>query len=268
MTEGTLVGGLLLSSLVAAAFLFVGMRTWRRAAASSYARPMRALAWFWYGLAAATLADAALTVIALLDPSHVQAAYVVMQVRIITTLGALYGLVYHLLFIYLGKGHGRLLAGAYLGLLVLIEWTAHRLGLAGVAADPWRGWYAWSIPATTPEYYASITVLWIPPVVMGALYWRLSSQVEDPAARFRGHLLSVAIIGYFASTYLGFLDFHNAWWGLTQHVLGLVMALMAVWAMQPPAWAQRRWGARAAGLRRATQRQREEAMKERMAMLI
>lgn len=244
VSTGTLAVGLLLFAAVAGAFVHVGRRVRHRADRKERA-PLRAFAWFWLLLAAAVLADGALTGLALAygGSPPAWALHAVLQARIVTTLAALYALMKYLLFIYLGQGRGRWLAPAYLLLWALIEWTAWRLDPAGVDVQAWRGWYAWENSTQTPEYYLSITLLWLPVFFVALLYARLSRYAADDAARFRVRLLGTVVSGYFLATFIGFLDFRAPWWGLLQHVVGLTMASLALLAIDPPGWARRRFGA-------------------------
>lgn len=205
---------------------------------------------FWYGLAANSCALAASGGLALVGAYDRALALTLLLLRLLAICGALFGLVYYLLFLYLGNP--RILwptAAAYGGLYVLLVYVVLARVPTGVAIAEWDVALTYALPLT-PGLNAAIILLLPTPVIGAAIaYGSLLFRVHDPERRYRIALITTALVAWFGIVLLGMAAGNGRLataLPVLARLLGIAGPGLALLAYRPPAAVRAR-------LRRAAQ---------------
>jgi hypothetical protein len=238
------------SFLIAGIYAYVGLRLVRRPAAGDARRASQRFGVFWLGLGAHTALAGALTAAFLVGgPAPLLVAAAAFMACVVIA-AMFWGLMSYLLFLYTGKRIVfRLTTLAYVAQLVPLLLAVAILRPVGAYMEGWIPMIAYANPAGSAlDGIASLTFI-IPPLIASWMYLSLFRRVEDAAARWRIGLVGGSIGLWFLLAVVGrFLDLLP---GDTGAVIGRAIAISAALivlaAYEPPAWAQRRYGARRLG---------------------
>lgn len=234
MSAATLVAGAALDLTTLALYLHAGRLILRRARASP-GQALQGFALFWYAVAVVNALNAVLLLLAAAGAATLPVAFGLWDTRIALALIGFAGLVYYLLYLYVGRAGLRyVVALAYLGIFLLMQvWLIQSRPVAADVQEWWVG-LEHANPAKTPLYYAIVILFFIPPLVSAIAYAFIVRHVHDPAQRRRGRLTAIALAAYFAGLTFGYLDPSVAWWGLAENILGIGAGLVVIAANHDP----------------------------------
>lgn len=206
---------------------------------------MTAFAAFWTSLAGLEAVQAALTVAAWTGLTQYSSAFVLMQAYIVGLFMSSAAIVYYLLYVYTGR-RGLLapvLAFFFVGFLTA-EYVAATFRLTGIVRETWRGWFGFELNLQGPTYMAGLILAYLPPFAAAGAYAYFLRFAVDAGARYRILLVASSMALYYGGSFVVLLDYAWPGWGAVRQVLVIAAAAGVYAALRPPAWAQRRFGAR------------------------
>jgi hypothetical protein len=206
---------------------------------------IRLLALFWYGAGTYALVESLWSFSTFAGVGGLAVGEIVLQLKLLSSIGGFGGLVCYLLAIYTGRARVvALVAVAYVGIyasaLYYYAWRDPVAQEAGI----WGARLVYANPGGGPYWTALVLALFVPPALAALAYASLVRLVRDPAGRYRITVVSLGLLLFFAPMPMGWVTGAFPWWGLAEKLLGLTSALVVVAAFHPPAWARRRFGAR------------------------
>lgn len=233
----TLLAGAALDLAAAGLFAWVALRVRSRPAQSpGAARALGAFAlWWWSAGAIAVLNGAA----------HALAAFGALDLALLATLRlaglvplctGMAGVLAYFAFLLTGR------AGAWKGAALTYGAWFPALVYAFVVSQPtrvvvgvWRVDLAFAAPPP-PAVFAAIVALTVGPPMLAALAsLRLLRTEQDPTRRYRLALVATAIGLWFGALMVARLSPDDAFQFAMRPVLGLGIAVLTVWAYDPPA---------------------------------
>lgn len=251
MSATTLILDATFATAIAALYAWVGVLMLRRPADGQDARLALGLfSVWWFGLALVTALGAARSLLAAAGIVDVPLHQALSVLGVVPLVAALWGLVYYLLYVYLGRRsllwpvtvfHAILLLG-FLYLVVWLQPTAVEVRDFGVGFT-----YARELQGAL----VSVALFGIlgPALLASVGYGSLLFRTTDRTARYRIGMVSGAFLLWFGtsalSSPLGFSTWY--WWPVAARVVGLVSTLLVLAAYVPP-----RPLAKALGIRRVT----------------
>lgn len=160
----------------------------------------------------------------------------VTHARLALLLFAFFGLCYHLLVVYTGRGALFLpLLGFYALTFVLIEtWVAWAHPL-GPQVETWRVAVAFEREPAGPLYGAVVLAVFLPPMLAACSYAMLLRRARSGLQRRRILLTSTAFGLYFIGLIAGYANVAWPTWGLLERVLGVGAGLGVLLAQRDPA---------------------------------
>lgn len=248
-TTLTVAGLLTLAS--ALLYASVGALMLRRPASDADTRLALSLFGVWWiGLAVSSGVGAARSLLAAADVTDLNLHWALSIVSLVAVVVALWGLVYYLLFVYLGKRW--ILAPVtvfHAALLVWFLWLTLALEPTAVKVNTWNVGMDYARPASAGVSTAALVLILAPALVAAFGYGSLFFQTDDRTARYRVAMVAGAFLLWFGSsaiaTPIGWTTWY--WWPLVAQVIALLATLMVLAAYVPP-----RFLARAFGLRSVT----------------
>lgn len=246
MFQPTLLFGALLSLADAGIYFYVGQTLRRRRVVAPEAR----LAWrlfivWWSALAGTTLAGSVLSLLGAFGVTDLPLFLTVTQLNLLAICIALYGLMYYLLYLFIGN---RRVLGPltvfyityYLLLVYFINWRVP----TGVVVGRWTTTLSYQQPPTGPFFALVLIFLVIPQILSGLAYFTLYFRVQEPTQKYRILLVSWSIILWFSSALLASAAglAQQDWWQVASRLIGLAAALTILMAYRPLPWIKRRFG--------------------------
>lgn len=223
----------------AASFLVVGREYLRRPASGEGRLAILAAAVWWWSLAAYLLIQGGLTVHASVADASL-AAFLVARVLTIPLLClSVWGLTYHLVYLFTGKRWtAKLLALLYVGVAVLFYVAGFSPVPRSVTETPWLV----ELEGTGKGrlFVLVYALVGAPPIAASFAYLFLGFRLPDPLQRYRAILVAGSILAYIGSGLVARLASGDALKLVTLTVFGLGAGLAAIAAYRPPAIV-RRW---------------------------
>lgn len=242
----TLLVGAVMSTVAAAAFLYVGARfAWERAEEPSKTGRYAFVTW-WLGVALFVFLWHAVAVYLVLMDVRVLAVFVVLRyLSFFVFTVAVAGLMMYLAYLFSGRSGwvvpvSLFFAAVFVTLLYVVT-TSHPVGLE---VARWRIDLVYDTPLGG-LYYALLALLILPPVVGALFYFSLRFKTQDQYMAFRITLVSWAIVVWGLSSLLARFSEQDWWQVLTRSGIGLVAALMILFAYETPATVRNRLGTQA-----------------------
>lgn len=239
---------LLLSAAVAlvaaAAFVHVGRRIVAREPPAEHRTALHAFAAWWWGNATfALLVGFLLNVLAAFEWTPLRLFVVVRGVAVVVLLGSYCALTYYLAFVLTGRRAALPSSIAlYLGIYAFMLYVFGPLRPVGVDVGPWETTLRYD-PPPDPAAFALLLVMFSLPQVLGALaYLSLVRRLHDPSARYRVVMVSAGLMCWFVSLFASNLLGDPTLQFVARPGMGLLTALVVLWAYEPPRWARERLG--------------------------
>ena len=245
--QPTLLFSALFALVTAGVYIYVGWRLSKRVISSSRAQ----LAWgsftvWWYGLAGTTLITGFQSLLGAVGvtslPLFVTAAYINLLILCL----ALCGLLYYLIYLFMGSSNRLLilLAVFYLLYYVLLVYYVTASTPGDVQVDRWSTTLVYRSRLTGPFFIFLFAALLLPQLIGGFAYFSLYFKVSDLTQKYRVLLVSWSIIIWFLSPFLGLIGglAQHDWWQLVTRFIGLAAASTILIAYLPPRWLKQRYG--------------------------
>lgn len=223
-----------LGASIGAAMLVVGAKLHRRSRLAS----QPALLWFaafWVGVGTYAIAEAGWVFAWLAGVRALPLGLFVLHLKIASTCAGFAGLVLYVLALRgVGKRASSVAAGGYLVILALVETHYSWREPINVAAGEWGLRLGYARASAEPWWTIMLLLMLAPPILAAASYATLLPHAREPEQRMRILLTSGSLLLFFVPTLLAWKAGGWAWWGLTEKLLGLLMAVGVVLAMWPP----------------------------------
>lgn len=230
-------------------YAFVGVLMLRRPAKDADARLALALfAVWWFGLGAFAALDGTRSLLAAAGILDLGPHLAIAIGTTIALVAALWGLVYYLLYVYLGRRWVLVPVTLFhIALVVGVLYLVVSLGPSGVEVSDWAASIAYAEEAGG-ALTTGVTVAILGPALLAAFgYGSLYFQTEDRTARYRVAMVAGAFLLWFGAsalaTPMGISSWY--WWPLVAHMIGIVATLMVIAAYLPPRALARAFGLRA-----------------------
>ncbi|MGQ0536532.1 MAG: hypothetical protein ACT4PT_10715 [Methanobacteriota archaeon] len=244
MSAATLSAGALLALLSATVFVAVGRRAQRERVPLDRRFDQTMFALWWYGLAGSTALGGLVTILALADALTLGLFLIESYLALAIVLVALWGLLYYLIAkVWRPRALGAALVGLYaLNYLViaqaLLSWHA-----VGIRENEWNVALDYE-DQTTGSLVVVLLLLVLPQLVAAEGNLALSLRDRDRTERFRGTIVSLAILVWFGSAIAAAVSglSQSTAWQLASRLISLSAALVTLIAFEPPAWVRARFG--------------------------
>lgn len=228
----------LLTLATAILYAYVGRIVRGRSVASARSKVANeAFQVWWFGLALATALGgvrALLGSFGVLDRG-LHAALLFLSLPALAA--ALYGLVYYLVYLYTGDARWRTPILAFhaafgVALFMLVVWMHPLRPLA----NPWSVGFVYEHEPEGALLAAVLVPLLGPSLLAAFAYFTLFFRVQDPVARYRIGLVSVAILAWFGSAGAASALGWSRWdhWPLASRTIALGATLLILLAYKPP----------------------------------
>lgn len=265
MSPATLGAAALVHLAVGVSFLLVA-RTLHARPRHSERLPARAIVLWWASLGAYLVIQAVLTVVAAADDTPPVMVFLAGRALTIPLLcGGVWGLSFHLLYLFTGSRRAALPLALFFGITALAFYVASFAPPAdAVRVDAWLA----ELEGTGEGrlYRAVYVAVGLPPIAAAAGYLALGFRVDDVHARYRAMLVGGSILAWIGSGLAARLSAGDLAKFLTLVGPGLLAAAAALLAYRPPR-AIGAWLDRAAA--RAVERQsRDLSLRSRMRDLV
>jgi hypothetical protein len=245
--QSTLLFSALFAIATAGVYIYVGWRLSKRVISSSRAQ----LAWssftvWWYGLAGITLITAFQSLLGAVGftslPLFVTAAYI----NILILCLALCGLLYYLIYLFMGSSNRSLilLAVFYLIYYILLVYYITASTPSDVYVGRWNATLAYRSQLTGPFFGLILALLFFPQIIGSLMYFSLYFKVSDLTQKYRIFLVSWSIIIWFLIPFAAAASglSQQDWWQLASRLISLAAALTILMAYLPPRWLKQRYG--------------------------
>lgn len=246
MPEIRLLASIATYLLVAGLYGHIGLRLFSRPSHGNAMRACRCFGLFWFGLGTHSALAATLTIAELVGDASAEltaAAAYAASFAIAIMCG---GLMAYLLYVFTGRrAVFRWVGVAYAIQLVPLVGVVWFLQPTGVTMEGWIPIidYARAEGSALDPIVTLVFVL--PPLIAAGSYVALFTRLKDPASRWRLGLVGGAITLWLASAVLATaIQTGNPDVGaIIGRSIAIAAALTVLAAYEPPAWAQRRFGA-------------------------
>jgi hypothetical protein len=232
--EPTLAASILFSAFSGVVFVLVGHVIHRRPVSRELRPPRNAFVAWWYGLGAYTLAGGLLNLAAPWLEPRID-LYVSLTVLLYLWICvALWGLMYYLMFLFTDSDRLRWpLAVGYLAYFWLLVYYVLHSGPSHLATGDWAVRLQYERPADGgPLVLALLAFGLVPPMLAALGYLSLVFRVEDEVQRKRILLVSLSILLWFTSGFVGTSPAleESLSWQVTSRLIGLGAAAMIYYA--------------------------------------
>jgi hypothetical protein len=246
MIQPTLLFGATLAFLCGGIYFYVGRVLSRRRQSS----PGTNMAWlmfvtWWYALALATLSGGVLSLLGAFGIIGLPLFITITIINLLMTCVALMGLMFYLLYLYLGKTSLIWPVGVfYFFFYGLVVYFVEASGPIGVVINRWNTTLQYENAIRGPLLLLALFLLVFPQIIGSLAYFMLFFQVTAKTQRYRILLVSWSIIIWFLSSFLAGISglSQQDWWQIASRLIGLGAALTILFAYQPPSWIKRRFG--------------------------
>lgn len=239
MVSWTLALSGALQLATAASFLVVGREYLRRPASGESRLAILAAAAWWWSLGAYLLVQGGLTIHASIADASLAAFLVARAVTIPLLCVSVWGITYHLVYLFTGKRWtARLLALLYVGVAVLFYIAGFNPVPRSVTETPWL--VELEGTGEGPLFVVVYALVGLPPIAASFAYLFLGLRLSDPIQRYRAILVAGSILAYVGSGLVARLAAGDALKLVTLTVFGLGAGLAAIAAYRPPPIV-RRW---------------------------
>lgn len=227
-------------ALVSTAVFTYAARTVLSRHADSSSRPaIIAFATWWVALAIATLSQALMRIVGASGLATVPLVQTQLHVAALSICVSVAALLYYFVFLRWGRSSLWPIVSIYAAVYTYYLYLLSSARPTGVRVGTWRV-YLEQAASSSGSRLLPLLLLVAPPIVGALLYWPLVSRAKDADVRYRGRLISVAIITWFSGTVaLGFVT-DEAFRALVSHAAGLMAAAVTLFAYRPPKLLQRR----------------------------
>jgi len=244
MVSETLLASAVFSLLSGGVFAFVGYSVQRRVKNPDVRLPGAAFTVWWYMLAAATVIGGVHVGVAAFGQASLDSMLLSTQLGLVLFCVALWGLLYHLLYIYTGRaGLWLPLAVGYGLYYVMLLYFVIASQPTGLKTDAWSVQLEYAAQLEGPFIGILIALLLVPQILGAFAYFFLYFRTDDRTARYRISLVSWSIILWFGiplvSLPLGVSQ--TDWWQIASRFIGLGAAFAILAAYRPPMWVRTRF---------------------------
>lgn len=155
-------------------------------------------------------------------------------------------LTYYVVFLLSGRDFAVPISLYYLALYPLLRYHVALADPIGYVVTDWQVNYVYTQPLQTPGYTATLALVTLP-VIGSVLAYATLARRADPATRYRIVCVTLGLGLWVGIEALAFGTGLAATTPgeLLRRSMGLAAAAVVVAGHIPPAWARRRWGARA-----------------------
>lgn len=192
---------------------------------------------WWSALAASTFASGLLSVVAYLGRLELALLVAITYVNVVLVVIGLWGLLYYLIFLFTGRRWIltplSLFYTAYLILLFYFVQAGHP---DGVATTGWNATLHYATPQGGLLLGVVIALLILPQLLSAISLFTLVFVVQEREQKYRLSIVSLSIIVWFGTSYLGALTglTRGLPWQLLTRLLGVAAALAILVAYRPP----------------------------------
>jgi hypothetical protein len=234
------------SVVVAAVFLYVGVRLSQRVVSPGSRLASAQLSLWWAGLGVNVALTALDLTLAVLNVFSFPIALTLYLVTLLVDVAILWALTGFLVYVYTGKYHLAELGTLYAAFYVLVLYYVVTQGPARVVYQAGALAIGYNLPAIA-WLSAVIIVLLIAPELIGAiLYVSLVRRTRDHHQRIRIWLVGGGILLWILIDLV--IPQSSPAWVVLHAALEIVPGIMSLFAFFPPVWVQRRFGVPGADL--------------------
>ncbi|HWG91654.1 MAG TPA: hypothetical protein VNZ52_12470 [Candidatus Thermoplasmatota archaeon] len=204
----------------------------------------RMFALWWLALSGATAVGGLQTLLFALDARNVPLEIALTYLGALLLPVALLGLLYYLLYIYLGKEWILWpLSALYAGILVFFFYAVAKMNPTGIERRGWTAGMGYANTLTPLEMTLALAALLAPILLAAIAYGSLYFRVTDRTRRFRIALVSMAFLGWFGSAAVGSIAGLGevVLWPLVSRMIGLAATSLILLAYRPPRWLRERF---------------------------
>lgn len=235
MTAPTLVLAGSASMLTGLGFGLVGRAVALRHPSAAARAAQLAGALWWAGLGGYLVLQGGLTIAAGMDTLDATAYMASRFVAIPLLCGGVWGLVYHLVYLFTGRREAAIpLAILYGAVALLFFWATFSQPRAVVI-----GRWLIEVDDSSPVYRAVYLLVGLPPILASFAYVRLLPRLREPMQRYRAALIGGSIFLYVGSGLVARLGSSDLLKFLSLVVLGVLAAGASLAAYYPPAALER-----------------------------
>lgn len=233
--SATLIASTVLRLVAAAVFVYIGYRMAQRVGRERSGGPGWSFVVWWGGVAGFILTGA---IASLASIAGVTALGVFITWRVLSFLAlcvGIIGLLYYLFYLYTGR-RGSLVPVAvfYTAVFVALMVQVFTSGPFGVDVQRWRVDLVYESPLGG-TYYLLLALLILPTTVGAMAYFALFFRTQDRLMRLRIALVSWSIAIWGLSSLLARIAENDLWQMFTRAGIGLLAALVILFAYEPPA---------------------------------
>lgn len=234
------VAGAIIAFGVAAVYLYVGYRLYRRPVSAGSRLASAQFSLWWAGLGVGVAVGGVELALAAANALPFSMALTLYMVVVLVDCAFLWGLVGFLLYVYSGRYHVVALSVFYAAFYVSVLYYFFSQGPTGLILSAGQPTIVYSnAPIAVLE--GPLVVGLVGPEIVGAiLYLSLLRRTKDPAQRYRIWLVGGGILLWFGLDV--FFPGSTTGWLLARGVAQVIPGLMSLIAFYPPEWARRRYG--------------------------
>lgn len=236
--RGTLLLSAALGLALALLYVYVGRVVRARHIDDPHsARARDAFSFWWFGFAAFTLTGAAQHALGGIDILDRGIFAALTYLSIGPLVAALWGLLYYLVYIYVG--HGRYytpILVAHVAIAIFLFVLIARMHALSVTATDWDTDVIYEHPLEGALRAFVLALLLVPILIAAVAYLSLAFRTHDLRTRFRIFTVSGAFIAWLGSLGLasavGWNDWY--WWPLASRAIALAATILILAAFRPP----------------------------------
>ena len=230
---------------VAAVYVFVGLRLYRRPVTPGAQLASAQLSLWWAGLGVTTALGGLEVGLAAAGALSFAAALTCYMVLVLIDCAFLWGLVGFLLYVYTGKYHLLALSAFYAWFYVTVVYYFFSQQPTAVTITGGQMVFVYLVQPTPVLEGVLVLGLLGPEIVGALLYLSLLRRTDDSAQRYRITLVGGGILLWFLLDLL--VPSSTADWTIVRGVVQVIPGLMSLIAYYPPEWARRRYGVTVVG---------------------